>query len=132
MCIRDSFVSMVRRDFATFFFYLVLRLAVGMGISVGVLCVLFPILMGLSAGAIVFAAVVVLALRVVGLEWAWNPATFAVGALALGIFSALLFSILSVIGMPGQVYLQNYGVRFMASRAPALEALCRAGAARNH
>jgi hypothetical protein len=36
-----------------------------------------------------------------------------------------LFALLSVIGMPGQIYLQNYGVRFMASRVPSLGVLCR-------
>jgi len=65
----------------------------------------------------------------VGLAWAWNPVTFVLGALALGIFSSLLFALLSIIGMPGQVYLQNYGVRFIASRVPSLATLCRAAAA---
>jgi len=121
--------KMARRDSGTFLFYVVLRFAVGMGISIGVLFVLFPVLMGLSSGALVTAAVVILALRVVGLAWAWNPVTFVLGALALSIFTALLFALLSVIGMPGQVYLQNYGVRFIASRVPSLGALCRAVAA---
>ena len=99
-----------------------------MGISIGVLFVLFPVLMGLSSGALVTAAVVILALRVVGLAWVWNPVTFALGALALSIFTSMLFALLSVIGMPGQVYLQNYGIRFIASRVPSLATLCRAGA----
>jgi len=119
--------KMARRDSRTFLFYIVLRFAVGMGISIGVLFVLFPVLMGLSSGALVTAAMVVLALRVVGLAWAWNPVTFVLGALALSIFTSLLFALLSVVGMPGQVYLQDYGVRFIASRVPSLGALCRAG-----
>ena len=123
------FWNLMRRDSAAIFLYVGLRLAVGMGISFGVLCVLFPVLMGLSSGALVSAAMVILMLRVVGLSWAWNPVTLVVGGLALIIFTSLLFSVLSVIGMPGQVYLQNYGVRFIASRVPSLEALCRAGAA---
>ena len=123
------FWKLVRRDSAPFFFYVVLRLAVGMGISVGALFVLFPVLMGLSAGALVSAAAVILALSAVGLVWAWNPLTLVLGAFALTIFTTLLFSLLSVIGMPGQVYLQNYGVRFIASRVPSLGALCRTGAA---
>ncbi len=117
-----------RRDPGTFLFYLVLRFAVSMGISVAVLFVLFPVLMGLSSGALVTAALVILALRMVGLAWAWNPVTMVFGALALGIFTGLLFALLSVVGMPGQVYLQNYGVRFIASRVPSLAALCRASA----
>jgi hypothetical protein len=116
--------KMARRDSGTFFFYVVVRFAVGMGISLAALFVLFPVLMGLSSGALVTAAVVILALRVVGLAWVWNPVTFFLGAIALSIFTALLFALLSVIGMPGQVYLQNYGVRFIASRVSTLGALC--------
>jgi hypothetical protein len=115
-----------RRDPGTFLFYLVLRFAVGMGISIAVLFVLFPVLMGLSSGALVTAALVILALRLVGLAWAWNPVTIFLGALALCILTVLLFAVLSVVGMPGQVYLQNYGVRFIASRVPSLWTLCRA------
>lgn len=117
-----------RRDPGTLLFYVVLRFAVSMGISIAVLFVLFPALMGLSSGALVSAALVILALRVVGLAWAWNPVTMVFGALALCIFTGLLFALLSVVGMPGQVYLQNYGVRFIASRVPTLGALCRASA----
>jgi hypothetical protein len=117
-----------RRDPGTFLFYIVLRFAVSMGISIAALFVLFPILMGLSSGALVTAALVILALRTVGLAWAWNPLTIFLGVVALGLLTAVLFALLSVVGMPGQVYLQNYGVRFIASRVPSLEALCRASA----
>lgn len=117
-----------RRDHSQFLVYVVLRFAVSMVISVAVLFVLFPTLMGLSSGAIVTTALVILGLRVMGLAWVWNPVTILLGALALCIFTGLLFALLSVVGMPGQVYLQNYGVRFIASRVPSLEALCRAPA----
>jgi hypothetical protein len=117
-----------RRDPGTFLFYVVLRFAVSMGISIGALFVLFPILMGLSSGALVTTALVILALRMVGLAWAWNPLTIFLGVVALGLLTGLLFALLSVVGMPGQVYLQNYGIRFIASRVPSLEALCRASA----
>jgi hypothetical protein len=120
---------MSRRDSATFLFYIVLRFAVGMGISIAVLFVLFPVLMGLSSGAMVTAALVVLGLRAVGMAWAWNPVTMVLGALALAVFTGLLFALLSVVGMPGQVYLQNFGVGFLASRVPSLQALCRTSAA---
>jgi len=122
--------KIMRHDSGTFVFYVALRFAVGMGISIAVLFVLFPVLMGLSSGMLVMAALVVLALRVVGLAWVWNPITISLAALALCIFTALLFALLSVAGMPGQVYLQNYGVRFVASRVPSLQTLCRAAAAR--
>jgi hypothetical protein len=119
-----------RRDSGTFLFYIVLRFAVSMGISIAVLLVLFPVLMGLSSAALVTAALFILALRMVGLAWAWNPVTILLGVVALGLLTGLLFALLSVAGMPGQVYLQNYGVRFIASRVPSLGALCRALAPR--
>jgi MFS family permease len=117
-----------RRDPGTFFFYLVLRFALSMGIGITVLFILFPVLMGMSSGALVTAAFIILALRMVGLTWAWNPVTILLGATGLFIFSLLLFVLLSVAGMPGQVYLQNYGIRFIASRVPSLNALCQAAA----
>ena len=124
--------KMARHDSGTFLAYIILRFAVGLGISVGALFVLFPVLMGLSSVALVTAAMAILALRVVGLAWAWNPVTFILGGFALSIFTGLLFALLSVVGMPGQVYLQDYGVKFIASRVPSLEALCRAGDERDH
>ena len=60
----------IRRDPGTFLFYVVLRFAVSMVIGVGVLFFLFPVLMGVSSGAIIAAALVILALRLVGLAWA--------------------------------------------------------------
>jgi hypothetical protein len=121
--------QLARLDMGTFVFYVALRFVVSMGISVAVLFFLFPVLMGLSSGAIIAAALVILALRVVGFAWAWNSVTILLGAVALLLLTSLLFILLSVAGMPGQVYLQNYGVRFIAARAPSLEALCRASAA---
>jgi hypothetical protein len=124
------FWNLSRRDSGTFLFYVALRFALGIAVGITVLIVLFPVLMALSSGALVTAAIVTVVLRTVGLAWAWNPATILVGAFALSTFTALLFALLSVAGMPGQVYLQNYGVRFMASRVPSLAALCRARASR--
>jgi MFS family permease len=123
------FWKITRRERETLIFYVVLRFAVGMGISLAVLFVLFPVLTGVSSGALVTAALGLLALHAVGLAWAWNPLTITLGALALFIFTLLLFVLLGVVGMPGQVYLQNYGVRFIASRVPSLGALCRASSA---
>jgi hypothetical protein len=119
----------VRRDSGTFLFYVVLRFAVSMVIGFGVLFFLFPILMGVSSGAIITAALIILALRLVGVAWAWNPTTIILGAVAVGLLTGLLFVLLSVAGMPGQVFLQDYGLRFIASRVPALDALRRASAA---
>jgi len=117
-----------RRDPGTLLFYVALRFAVSMGVSIAVLFVLFPVLMGLSSGALVAAALVIFALRMVGLAWAWNPLTIFLGILVVCILTTLLFALLGMVGMPGQVYLQNYGVRFIASRVPSLGALCRASA----
>jgi hypothetical protein len=121
--------KITRRDRGTLLVYVALRFAVSIGISVAVLIVLFPVLMGVSSAALVAAAVIVLALRLVGLAWAWNPVTISVAVIGMGLLTVVVFALLSVVGMPGQVYLQNYGVRFMASRVPSLGALCRASAA---
>lgn len=121
-----------RRDRGTVLFYVVLRFAVSMGISIAVLFVLFPALMALSSVALVAASLVLILLRIVGLAWAWNPVTIVLGTLGFGVLTASLFALLAVVGMPGQVYLQNYGVRFIASRVPSLESLCRASASASH
>ena len=121
--------KVARGDAVMFVLYLVLRFAVSMGIGVAVLFFLFPVLMGLSSGTLLAAALVVLVLRLLGLAWTWNPLTIILAALALIIFTCALFAVLSAVGMPGQVYLQKNGIRFIASRTPALEALCRASAA---
>ena len=118
---------MWREDRATLLLYLVLRFAASLVISVGVLFVLFPALLGLSSAALIATAAGVFLLRLVGIGWAWNPITMVAG---LGLFTLSLFALLSVVGMPGQVFLQNYGVRFMASRSAALANLCRAAAGR--
>jgi hypothetical protein len=121
--------KVARRDSTTFVFYLATRFAVSMGIGVAVLFFLFPVLMSLSSGALITAAIVNLSLRLMGLVWTWNPLTMVLGATALLALTGLLFAVLSVVGMPGQVYLQNYGVRFIASRHPALETLWHQAAA---
>jgi hypothetical protein len=121
--------QVARRDPGMFLFYVALRIAVSIYIGLAVLFFLLPILLGLSSGALVAAALVLLALRLVGLAWTWNPVTILLGTVGLLLLSVLLFAVLGVVGMPGQVYLQNYGVRFIASRTPTLEALCRASAA---
>jgi hypothetical protein len=121
--------KLARTDTGTFVLYVALRFVVSMAVSVAVLFFLFPVLMGLSSGAVIIAALIILALRVVGFAWAWNPVTILLGVVALLLLTSLLFVLLSVAGMPGQVYLQNYGVRFIASRVPSLEARCRASSA---
>ncbi len=116
--------KIARGDHATFYLYVVVRFAIGMGISIGVLIILFPVLMGLSSVALLAAALLLVSMHMVGLAWVWNPITYVLAGLALGIFTSLIFALLSVIGMPGQVYLQDYGVRFIASRVQSLADLC--------
>lgn len=116
--------GIARRDWGTFLFYVVMRFAASMGISIIALFILFPVLMGLSSGALVAAALVIFTLRAFGLAWVWNPLTIFLGIVALSIFTGLLFALLSVVGMPGQAFLQNYGVRFIASRVPAVDDFC--------
>ena len=122
--------GVARHDPATFLFYVALRFTVSVGIGVVVLFLLFPVLMSLSSAAIVIAALVNLSLHVVGLAWNWNPLTMVLGVTAILLLIGLLFAILSLVGMPGQVYMQNYGVRFIASRYRALEALSPVAAGR--
>ncbi len=116
--------GMARRDPGSFLLYVVVRFGLGMIISVGVLIVLFPALMGLSSAALLAAAIVIISIRLVGLPWVWNPVTYVVVALSLGIFTSSIFALLSIVGMPGQVFLQDYGVRFMASRVQSLADAC--------
>jgi len=113
-------------DPGIFLLYVVLRFAVSMLVGVAVLAFLFPVLTGLSSGPIVAVALVVLALGWVGLTWAWNPITIALGVVGLVLLTTALFILLSVAGMPGQVYLQTFGVRFIAAHSPALDAMARA------
>jgi hypothetical protein len=115
----------MRADPTAFLLYIVLRLVVSVAVSVAILFFLFPVLVSLFSGVIIGAALVVLALRLVGLAWAWNPLTIFLGVSLLSLLTLLLFILLSVVGMPGQVFIQDYGVRFIGSRFPALGSLCR-------
>ena len=116
--------QIMRRDPTSFAIYILLRFLLSVGISVAVLLFLVPSLIGLLSAAIIVAATVVLALHLLGLTWAWSLSTITLAALALVLFSALLTVLLGVVGMPGQVFLQDFSLRFMAARSPALDALC--------
>jgi hypothetical protein len=125
--------SAMRAEPATFAVYLLLRLAVAIGIGVAVLFFLFPVLLSFFSAAIIAAALVVLILHALGLGWVWNPITMLLAVAALLLLSSMLLILLSVVGMPGQVFLQDFGIHFIASRFPSLEALWRTrrGAAMN-
>jgi hypothetical protein len=123
----------MRAEPAPFAVYLLLRLALAIGIGVAVLFVLFLVLLSFFSAAIIVAALVVLILRVLGLGWVWNPSTILLAVAALFLLSSLLLILLSVVGMPGQVFFQEFGIHFIASRFPPLEALwgMRQGASMN-
>jgi len=115
----------MRAEAGPFVLYVVLRFVVSVGVGIAVLFVLFPALVILFSGVIISAALVVLTLRVVGVAWVWTPFTMVLAALALVLLMGLLLILLSVAGMPGQVFLQGFGMRFVSPRLPALDALWR-------
>jgi len=114
----------MRQDPTAFAVYILLRFLLSVGVSVSVLLFLVPLLVGLFSGAIILAAVVVLALHWVGLTWVWSLTTISLVVVASVLLSAALLVLLSGVGMPGQVFLQDFGLRFIAARSPSLEALC--------
>lgn len=119
----------LRRDLGSLVAYTLLRFAVSIGVGVAVLFFLFPVLVGVFSGAIISGALVVLGLRLVGVAWVWNPLTIILALVALMVLSGLILLLLSVVGMPGQVLLQAFGMRFVASRFPSLEAVWRLSSA---
>jgi len=113
----------MRQDPTSFAVYVLLRFLLSVGVSVAVLLFLVPLLVGLFSGAVIVAAVVVLALHLVGLTWVWSLPTISLTLAALTVLSALLVILLSGVGMPGQVFLQDFSLRFIAARSPSLEVL---------
>ena len=113
----------VRAEVGGFAVYVLLRFAVGVAVGAGALFFLFPILVGLFSGAIMTGVSVLLGVRLLGLSWAWNPLTTSLALAALLLLIVAILIVLSVVGMPGQLLIQNFGIRFMSARAPALKAL---------
>jgi hypothetical protein len=116
----------MRHDPAAFAVYILLRFVLSVGVSVAVLLFLVPLLVGLFSGAIIVAAGVVLGLHWVGLTWVWSLPTICLALAASVLLSAVLLALLAAVGMPGQVFLQDFSLRFIAARTPALETLCSA------
>jgi hypothetical protein len=115
--------SKLKADPGPFTVYVVLRFGVAVVTSVAILFLLFPLLVGLFSGAIITGTLVVLTLHLLNLVWTWNPLTIAVGASGLALVIGLLLAVLSVVGMPAQVLIQDFGIRFIASHFPSVEAL---------
>jgi hypothetical protein len=116
----------LRAEAGAFTLYILLRFVVSVGVGIAVLFFLFPALVALFSGAIIVAVVVVMALHLVGLAWVWNPLTVVLAGAAVLLLMVLLLTLLGVAGMPGQVFLQTFGMRFMAPRVPALAQLWQA------
>jgi hypothetical protein len=116
----------MRDDPTAFAVYILLRFVLSVGVSVAVLLFLVPLIVGVFSGAVIIAAVVVLALHLVGLTWVWSLPTISLALAALVLLTAVLAILLSAVGMPGQVFLQDFSLRFIAARSPSLEALCSA------
>ncbi len=115
--------QILRAEPAAFLIYFLVRLVVSAAIGVAVLFLLFPALVALFSGAVVVGALVVLTLRLVGVVWVWTPFTIVVTALALSNLMGLVLVLLGVAGMPGQVYLQTFGMRFLSPRHSTLDSL---------
>ena len=113
----------LRAEVGGFAAYVLLRFAVGIAVGAGALFFLFPILIGLFSGAIMTGVLVLLGVRLLGLTWAWNPLTTSLALAAFLLLIGAILIVLSVVGMPGQLLIQNFGIRFMSARAPALKAL---------
>jgi hypothetical protein len=101
--------------------YVLLRFTLSVAMGVAMLFILFPVLLGAFSSAIIAVALLALGLRLVGVGWAWNPITIGLALISLTLFCGVLLILLSVVGMPSQVFFQNFGVRFVASRFRALE-----------
>ncbi len=119
----------LRREPRALMIYILLRLLVSVGVSVAVLFFLFPILVTLFSGAIIVAALIVLSLHLLGGVWAWNSFTILLAVAAGLLLSTMLLMVLGVVGMPGQVFIQDFGLRFIASRYPSFQSVWRASGA---
>jgi hypothetical protein len=118
-----KFLGKVRAEAGAFTLYILLRVVVSMGVGIAVLFFLFPALVALFSGAVIVTLAVARALELVGLTWVWTPVTTILAGAALLLLMALLLILMGVAGMPGQVFLQTFGLRFMAPRVPALARL---------
>ena len=113
----------LRFEAGAFTLYVLLRFLVSLGVAVLVLLLLFPILFSVFSGVILAVGLVVLGLKIVGLAWVWNGATILVASAAAMLLTGFLLVLLSVAGMPGQILLQSFGMRFASPRFPSVEGL---------
>jgi hypothetical protein len=114
-------LGIMKAHVSTFALYILVRFLASVVIGAVALFLLFPVLVGFFSGAIIAATVVVLGLRLLGIFWFWNPITIVLAACGLLVLTALLLILLSVVGMPGQVLLQDYGMRIMTPHSSDLD-----------
>ena len=109
----------LRAEPGAFAVYILIRFGVSMLIGVVLLLLLFPLLLSLFSGSLVVAVLIVLVTRAAGFVWVWNPVTVLLASAGLALLTVVQLVLLSLIGMPGQVFLQDYGMRFIAARFPS-------------
>ncbi len=120
----------LRVEVGVFTVYLILRFGVSLLVGVLLMLFLFPTMLSLFSGALIAGTLLVVGLGMVGLHWVWNPLTIILGAVAVLLLTGVTLVLLSVVGMPGQVLLQDFGIHFVASRFPTLESAWRSPALR--
>ncbi len=118
-----SLWKMLRGGPGPFLVYILVRFLASIAVGAAVMAFLFPASLGLFSGATLAGSLLVLALGLAGLAWVWNPLTTVLTLAGFGLLFGLFLILLSVVGMPGQVLLQTFGMRFIASRVPSLELL---------
>jgi len=111
----------LRSEPRAFAVYVLLRFTVALLTSVVTLFLLFPILLGLFSGAIISGALVVLVLHFFGVFWSWNPLTGALTVAGLAMLISLVLAVLSVVAMPAQVFIQDFGICFIAARFSSVQ-----------
>ncbi len=116
-------MEMASREPWTFLTYLLWRFGLSLVLGVLVMFLVFSALLTLFSGAMIAAASVVLTLHAWGMRWVWNAATLVITAGGIGILMMVVLLVLSLASMPSQVFLQNFGMRFVAARLPSLEVL---------
>ena len=118
-----SLLPILHAEPGSFAAYLFVRFAVAVGTSVATLLLLFPLLLGLFSGAMVAGALIVLVLHLLGFAWIWNPLTVSLTAAGFSVLVGLVLVVLSVVGMPAQVFIQDLGIHFIAPRYRPVAAL---------
>ena len=117
----SQLLDRMRKEPAAFAIYVLVRIGLAGLIGAGVLLLLFPILLAIFSGAVFLGSLGLLSLKAIGAVWTWDAATVTLVLAAAAILSGVLLAVLSVVSMPGQVFLQNFAIWFISPRFPSLE-----------